>query len=409
MATRPTKSMQGRDIHEHHRAATTLELFFDLVFVVAIAAAARELHHALTAHHVAQGLLGFALAFFAIWWAWMNYTWFASAYDTDDTRYRLTTLVQMFGALILAVGISDLFADVPQYTISVVGYAVMRLSMAAQWLRAGREDIAHRTTCYRYAGGILLVQALWILRLFLPPDWRVASLVPLIAAELLVPVFAEHKAFTPWHPHHIAERYGLLTIIVLGECILGVTNAINNILQAQGWSLDLFLLGFGVTALVFALWWLYFEMPWGEVLARQRNRSVGFLFGYGHYLIFASLAGLGACLEVVADVVKLGHEARVSGHGAEVAHGVSPLFGMSAVAIAVAVYLSCIALMRARAIDQNSRIFTVLAGALVFLLAAVAAVASGVPLAWALLLTIASPVLMIGICPNALTSANARG
>ncbi|MBL8258891.1 MAG: low temperature requirement protein A, partial [Candidatus Competibacteraceae bacterium] len=82
MPTRPKALMRGRDIHEHHRAATTLELFFDLVFVVAIAAAARELHHALAAQHIAQGLLGFALAFFAIWWAWMNYTWFASAYDT---------------------------------------------------------------------------------------------------------------------------------------------------------------------------------------------------------------------------------------------------------------------------------------------------------------------------------------
>lgn len=405
MPTRPKGLMRGRDIHEHHRVATTLELFFDLVFVVAIAAAARELHHALAAHHIAQGLSGFALAFFAIWWAWMNYTWFASAYDTDDTHYRLTTLVQMFGALILAVGIADLFADTPQYTIIVVGYAVMRLAMAAQWLRAGREDAEHRATCYRYAGGILLVQALWILRLFLPPDWRAASLLPLIAAELLVPVFAEHKGLTPWHPHHIAERYGLLTIIVLGECILGVASTLSNILQAQGWSFDLFMLGFGVTVLVFALWWLYFDMPWGDVLARQRNRVIAFLFGYGHYLIFASLAGLGACLEVVADVVKTGQAAHAGAHGADAAHGVSPLFGIGAVAIAVAVYLSCIALMRARAIDQNTRIFSVLAGALAVLLAAVAAVAAGVPLPWAVLLT-AAPMLMIGICPNASAPAD---
>ena len=409
MPTRATATMRGRDIHEHHRAATTLELFFDLVFVVAIAAAARELHHALAAHHATQGLLGFAVAFFGIWWAWMNYTWFASAYDTDDIRYRLTTLVQMFGALILAVGIPGVFAASHDYTVVVVGYAVMRLAMAAQWSRAGREDVEHRATCFRYAAGIVIVQALWILRLFLPPDWRVASLLPLIAAELLVPVIAERKTITPWHPHHIAERYGLLTIIVLGECILGVTNALNNILQAQGWSSELFLLGFGITALVFALWWLYFEMPWGDVLARQRSRAVAFLFGYGHYLVFASLAGLGACLEIVADVVKLGHEAHAPGHGADAAHGVSPLFAIGAVAIAIAVYLSCIALMRARVIDRNPRIFTVLAGALAVLLAAVAAVASGISLPWALLLTVAAPILMIGVCPDATTSANGHG
>ena len=98
----------------------------------------------------------------------MNYTWIASAYDTDDTRYRLTTMAQMFGALILAVGIPDLFNDNTKNTVAVVGYAVMRLAMAAQWLRAGYEDPGHREACYRYAAGILIVQAFWIVRLFLP-------------------------------------------------------------------------------------------------------------------------------------------------------------------------------------------------------------------------------------------------
>ena len=68
------KAMQARDIQEHHRAATPLELLFDLVFVVAIAAAASQLHHAIAAHHIASGLFSFAVAFFAIWWAWMNYS-----------------------------------------------------------------------------------------------------------------------------------------------------------------------------------------------------------------------------------------------------------------------------------------------------------------------------------------------
>ena len=91
------KRMLGRDRHEKHRAATPLELLFDLCFVVAIAQAAASLHHAIAEQHYAQGVGGFLLVFFAIWWAWMNFTWFASAYDTDDISFRLLALVQSQG------------------------------------------------------------------------------------------------------------------------------------------------------------------------------------------------------------------------------------------------------------------------------------------------------------------------
>jgi len=91
--------MRGRSPHELHRAATPLELFFDLVFVVAIAQAASELHHAIADGRALEGLVGYAMVFFAIWLAWLNFTWFASAYDTDDVPYRLAVFVHMGGAL----------------------------------------------------------------------------------------------------------------------------------------------------------------------------------------------------------------------------------------------------------------------------------------------------------------------
>jgi low temperature requirement protein LtrA len=97
--------MVARDTGERHRASTPLELLFDLTFVVAVAAAAAQLAHAIVEDHAAQGLLGYLMVFFAIWWAWMNFTWFASAHDRDDTPYRLVTLVQMSGVLVLAAGV----------------------------------------------------------------------------------------------------------------------------------------------------------------------------------------------------------------------------------------------------------------------------------------------------------------
>jgi low temperature requirement protein LtrA len=131
--------MRAREPAEPHRAATPLELFFDLCFVVAVSLAAARLHHALAEQHVGAGLLGYLMVFFAIWWAWMNFTWFASAYDTDDALYRVTTLIQITGALVLAAGVPAAF-DRGDFTIVTVGYVIMRLAMVAQWLRAGATN-----------------------------------------------------------------------------------------------------------------------------------------------------------------------------------------------------------------------------------------------------------------------------
>lgn len=103
----PTMPVTARSPHEVHRVATPLELFFDLVFVVAIAQAASGLHHAIADGHALDGLIGYLIVFFAIWWAWMNFTWFASAYDSDDLPYRLAVFLQIAGALILATGLSQ--------------------------------------------------------------------------------------------------------------------------------------------------------------------------------------------------------------------------------------------------------------------------------------------------------------
>ena len=164
--TRKRKRMVGRDIHESHRVSTSLELLFDLTFVVAIAAAAAQLHHAAAEHHLASGLLGFVTSFFAIWWAWMSFTWFASAYDTDDVSYRFLTMVQMVGVLVLAAGVPQ--AASGGFATITVGYVIMRVGLVALWLRAAREHPERRTTCLRYAVGVSAVQVWPLLRKHLP-------------------------------------------------------------------------------------------------------------------------------------------------------------------------------------------------------------------------------------------------
>ena len=106
------------------------------------------------------------------------------------------------------------------------------------------------------------------------------------------PFVAERKSQTPWHAHHIAERYGLLVIITLGEVIIGTVASINAVVHGEaGWTVDAALLALAGVGLTFGSWWVYFAVPWAEPLVRHRERA--FTFGYGHLFIFASLAAMG--------------------------------------------------------------------------------------------------------------------
>lgn len=317
--------MRPRDPAESHRAATPLELFFDLVFVVAIAQAASGLHHAIADGHGLTGLGHYLMVFFAIWWAWMNFTWFASAYDNEDVPYRLTVFLQLAGALVLAAGVESAMYSL-DFTAATIGFTIMRVALVVQWLRAGRSDPPRRTATRRYASGLVVVQAGWVGLLFVPPALSLAGFLFLIAVELAIPVWAESAARTPWHPHHIAERYGLLTIIVLGESILAATVVIQSALsegEALGGMLTTIL---GGLMILFSMWWLYFDHPTDGLPTDQRRL---FLWGYGHYVVFASAAAVGAGIAVVTDVIT--HHAEITAQQAA-----------WAVAIPVAIYVACV-------------------------------------------------------------------
>ncbi|GAA4557571.1 low temperature requirement protein A [Planotetraspora kaengkrachanensis] len=321
--------MRARPIDEPHRVSSQLELLFDLTFVVAVAAVTAELAHDIADGHGLAGLIPFLQVFFAIWWAWMNFTWFASSYDTDDVAYRLLTMVQMAGVLVLAAGV-PLAASTGDFKIVTLGYFVMRVALVAQWVRAGLEDPERRRTALRYAVGIGLLQFWWILRFLvtdmgiLPPSLELLFFIVLAAAELAVPWWAEKAVATNWHPHHIAERYGLFTIILLGESVLAASRGVGRALEAGDISSPFIVVAVSGLVLLFALWWLYFLVEAGEGLSDRRDRS--YLWGYGHYGIFAALAALGAGLEVAVEQ---------SGHHV----GVSPTASGYAVAIPVGVCL----------------------------------------------------------------------
>ncbi|MET9893624.1 low temperature requirement protein A [Streptomyces sp. NPDC006465] len=295
---RPLRRMTARGRDEAHRVASPLELLFDLCFVVAVAQAGAQLVHAVAEGHAGEGILDYAMIFFAIWWAWMNFSWFASAYDNDDVLYRVVTLVQIAGVLVLAAGVSQAFAS-HDFLVVWLGYAIMRFAMIAQWLRVARStEGAERTMALRYAGGVLLCQVGWLGLLVAPEPGRPWVFLVVAIAELCVPLFAEKAFTTSWHPHHISERYGLFTIIVLGETIAAATVAVKSAVDEHDALGELLPIAAGGLLIVFSAWWIYFVVP---IHGHLRSSAQAFLWGYGHYLIFASAAAIGAGLEVAVE------------------------------------------------------------------------------------------------------------
>ncbi|GAA1307448.1 membrane protein [Planotetraspora silvatica] len=383
--------MSARAIDEPHRVSSQLELLFDLTFVVAIAAVTAQFGHDIADGHALAGLVPFLQVFFAIWWAWMNFTWFASSYDTDDAAYRLLTMVQMAGVLVLAAGVPAA-ADHSDYRAVTFGYIIMRIGLVAQWLRAGADDAASRRTALRYAAGISLMQAAWALRLVLsetgalPPSAQVPFFACLVALELAVPRWAERTRPTNWHPHHIAERYGLFTIILLGESVLAATRSVEGAIKADEVSGSLVLIAVSGLALLFALWWLYFLAPAGDGLSVRRHRS--YLWGYGHYGLFAALAALGAGLEVAVE--QTGHDLNTS-----------PLAVCYAVAIPVGVFLILLWMVHASILAKPVIHPAVILGCVtVILLLPLGTSRTGVPAAVAAIAVVCALAIIVTVAPK---------
>jgi low temperature requirement protein LtrA len=382
--------MRGRDTQEHHRTATTLELLFDLTFVIAFSLAASQLAHLFAEGHFIAGLIGFGFATFAICWAWINFSWFASAYDTDDWIFRSVTMVQMVGVLILAIGLPPMFESIDKGEhlnngVMVLGYVVMRVAMVSQWLRASRQDPARREACMVYVKAISAAQLGWIVLIFFDFSLAVtfAMVVVLTAIEMLGPYIAETRyGGTPWHAHHIAERYGLLAIIALGEGVVGTVASISAVVEGAGWNLDVALVCLAGTGLTFGMWWIYFLLPSAEILHHHRLKR-SFVWGYGHMPIFASIVATGAGLHVAAYYIE------------QKAH-IGSVATVLTVAVPVAFYIGLFYAMYAYLLQQTDRLHLwLLVGTALVLVTSVAAAMAGLDMAACLIILTLAPVVTI--------------
>ena len=380
--------MIGRDPRQHERAATSLELFFDLVFVVVFSVAGTQVAHYLAEGHFRTAILGYLLCTFAAIWAWINFSWFASAFDTDDWFFRVTVLVQVIGVAILALGVAPVFSSIEaghhiDTRTLIIGYVVMRIGLLTQWIRAAVQSPQYRQTCAAYAVAIVIAQILWIV-VAIAPLGLVASIIGILIcafAELTGPVVAESRfQMTPWHPHHIAERYSLLTIVTLGEGVVGTVAVMTAVVHEGGWTVQAAIFGAAAMVITFSMWWIYFVVPVGDALAAHRKKC--FPWGYGHAVVFMSAAGTGAGLEVAALWTE--HEASIS-TGAVVA----------CVALPLGIYCLSMLTMYDYLLPFDPLTLVSALGVIVLLGSGVSAAFGGLSLAASLVIVACAPIFMI--------------
>lgn len=290
--------MAAREHSEGHRQSSWLELLFDLSFVVAVAQAAIQLEHFLAEGHPGSGLVSYLMVFAAIWWAWMAFTWFANVFDVDDVPYRLLMMVMIAGSLGLAAGVPKM-AQL-DFRIGVISYVVMRLAYVALWVRVLRAgDPVWRPVAIKIIVLTTLNQVGWVFFLLVPLPWRLPLFLVWFTVEIAAPVIARWDARMGGHQGHILERYGLFTIIVLGESIAAATVAVGQAIDAQLRALPLLALAGGGLLIVFSVWWIYFDFCTGE--APTKAKRFQYAWGYGHYFLFAAIAAIGAGLSLAVE------------------------------------------------------------------------------------------------------------
>lgn len=387
------RGMPARRADERHRVATPLELLFDLTFVAAFGVAGDQLAHGIAAEHAGPAVIAFIFAMFTVVWAWINVTWFASAFDNDDWLSRLLTMVQMTGVTVLAIGLPALFASIEgggllDNRVAVAGYVIIRVAVILQWTRAVRSNPQYKSLALTYALFVGVAQAGWVALAVLSPR-TVAGLTvasALFTFEAVGPVAAERRGerhnggSTPWHPHHLAERFALLTIIALGETVFGTLASAAVVSREQGWTLDaVVVIGTGI-AMSFALWWTYFFVPHASVLTARRDKAVP--WGYGHIVLFSAIAAVGAGLHVV-------------GYAHDPDYDIGGTLVVASVAIPVIVFMIVRDLLQAWLVSALPHGGVAQLAVTALPAIAIALAAGGVPVGVCLLVVLASPVSVI--------------
>jgi low temperature requirement protein LtrA len=279
------------------RRASWLELFFDLIFVAAVA----QVSVPLRTDYTVQGLARYALMFLLIWWAWVGHTIYSSRFDSDDVVHRILTFVQMFAAAAMAANAKAAF-DSRDSAGFGAAYAVLRTVQAVQYVRARRLSQTRRLTTL-YAAGFGMAATLWAVAAIVPAPARFWLWGAALLADLSTPWAAvryTHK-FPP-HAEHLPERFGLFTIILLGESVAAVMRGMES---QETWTVSAAIAAIAGLGLAFGYWWWYFDgvKGAGERQIKSRRSLTNFhIWTYVHFPLYLSIAVVGVGVEHVISL-----------------------------------------------------------------------------------------------------------
>lgn len=282
---------------ENTRRVTWLELFFDVVYVAAII----ELGYVLTDNVTPQGFLNFVLLFIPIWWSWVGTTLYSNRFDSDDIIHRLLTFAQIFVVTSLAINVYDGTGET--FTGFALSYAVIRFILVLMYLRARYFIPQARALTERYIIGFGTAAVLWVIAAFLPAPFRWIVVALALGIDFYTALSSRAQVLQkmlPPSPHHLPERFGLFTIIVLGELFLKVVRE----LAGQVSPLASWISGACLFIVAASLWWLYFgniaekSVRWGNTKA--------LVWMYAHLLLHIALTAFGVGFSKVALVDESG-------------------------------------------------------------------------------------------------------
>ena len=267
------------------KKANWLELLFDLIFVYAVSKATHILAHLHDGHIVASQYAIFLLVMVPIWWVWTGNTLFATRFDTEDTGQRLLTLLTMLLVVFWTAFINSDFDA--YYHGYLLFYVSIRLILVLMYWNAARRNPLAVPIARRLGSGFSVGLAVALLSLYPDPPYRYIVLYLGIGIEIMTPLLCRHELRKlPVKSHHLPERYGLLTIILLGESvILLATN-----LSETAWSITTVVAAILGFILIACLWWLYFELMERHVLGK--NLGAGQRIIYGHLFIYTGLSSI---------------------------------------------------------------------------------------------------------------------
>lgn len=276
-------------LHTPHSSAERrvgwLELFYDLIFVATII----QLGNALSAHPYGMGYALFFGLFLPVWWTWTGYTFYSNRFIVDDMLHRGLVFLQMFFIGLMAVLVPRVFEGQTQGF--ALAYAAVRLTLVAMYARTWWQETEARQVTGLYTAGFTAGAALWFVSAFLPSPWVYLVWVVAMVVDLATPTnrFGRelNSRFPPDMPH-ATERYGLFTIIVLGETFVKVLTEVSD----KGGTPAMVVMAGLALAITCSVWWIYFDDVAGSRI-KQDIRLSQFVWVYAHFPLAASITAIG--------------------------------------------------------------------------------------------------------------------